>query len=109
MVYDKMKCDELIYDEKYSYGDVLLIARDYIHKGHELLTHPLSGSIKPNETPYKSVIISKDITTLNMNSLAVIEDSIAVYNKFQNNKITPIYIQSVNEDFQLIDFDIINN
>jgi hypothetical protein len=37
---------------------VLVYVRDKIHKGHKLLTHPLSGSIKPNESPYKSVLIS---------------------------------------------------
>lgn len=41
--------------------DVLIVVRDYIHKGHKLLTHPLMGSIKPNQTPYKSVAISKKI------------------------------------------------
>ena len=28
--------------------DIFLLVRDYVHKGHSLLTHPLSGSIKPN-------------------------------------------------------------
>ena len=31
--------------------------RDMIHKGSKLLTHPLSGSVKPGQTPYKSVMI----------------------------------------------------
>ena len=34
-------------------------ARDLIHKGYKLLTHPLSGSIKPNDTPYKSIALEK--------------------------------------------------
>ncbi len=34
-------------------------ARDLIHKGYILLTHPLSGSIKPNDTPYKSIALEK--------------------------------------------------
>ena len=38
--------------------DVMKTARDYVHKGHRLLTHPLMGSIKPNETPYKTIAIS---------------------------------------------------
>ena len=37
---------------------VLTHVRDCVHKGHKLLTHPLSGSVKPNETPYKSVLLS---------------------------------------------------
>ena len=41
-----------------SYLEILQTARDFIHKNHTLLTHPLSGSIKPNETPFKSVALS---------------------------------------------------
>ena len=41
-----------------SYRQVLCMARDAIHQGHKLLTHPLSGSVKPGETPYKSVAVS---------------------------------------------------
>ena len=33
-----------------SYEDVLGKVRDRIHEGHLLLSHPLSGSVKPNET-----------------------------------------------------------
>ncbi|HAZ36265.1 MAG TPA: GrdX protein, partial [Clostridiaceae bacterium] len=32
--------------------DVLIKVRDLIHKGYVLLTHPLMGSVKPNQTPY---------------------------------------------------------
>jgi len=41
---------DIIYIEG-SYRDVLVKTRDKLHEGHELLTHPLSSSIKPNETP----------------------------------------------------------
>ncbi|MCL2078673.1 MAG: GrdX family protein [Oscillospiraceae bacterium] len=37
---------------------ILTKTRDLVHKGHTLLTHPLSGSVKPNETPYKTVLLS---------------------------------------------------
>ena len=38
-----------------SYEEILRKVRNYIYEGYELLTHPLSGSVKPNETPYKSI------------------------------------------------------
>ena len=31
--------------------EVFIEARNNVHVGHELLTHPLMSSIKPNETP----------------------------------------------------------
>ena len=51
----KMKIDFL---ENGSYMDVLIKVRDYIHKGYRLETHPMAGSLKPNQIPYKTVIVS---------------------------------------------------
>lgn len=88
--------------------EVLIEARDLIHKGHALLTHPLSGSVKPNETPYKSIILSeKPVKEDDYNSLAIIEKSILTVNKFNNISATPNWNESVLEDFQLIDFTLI--
>ena len=64
------------------YGDVLIAVRNKIHKGHKLLTHPLSGSVKPNETPYKSVLISKEAGELDLDSLTIIGHSLESYEKF---------------------------
>ena len=55
--------------------------RDRIHIGHKLLSHPLSGSVKPNETPYKSILISKRPATW-IGILQIIENSIEVCEKF---------------------------
>ncbi len=55
--------------------------RDKVHEGHELATHPLSGSVKPNETPYKTIMISEKKGVLDFNSLKIIEDSIATAKK----------------------------
>lgn len=90
-----------------TYRDVLLIVRDYIHKGHTLLTHPLSGSIKPGETPYKSVAITKSTGTLQFESLRIIEDSIVTCDKFpQKYASIP---DSVRDDFRLIDFSLLSS
>lgn len=90
--------------------DVLKLARDHIHKGHKLLTHPLAGSIKPNETPYKTVLISKDSGNTNdMDSLILMESCIHTAEKFLKMKSTPKWPDSVLDDFKLIDFDLINN
>lgn len=42
-----------------TYREILCKVRDMIYEGHKLLTHPLSGSVKPNETPYKSILVAK--------------------------------------------------
>ena len=59
MVRDKLgETHNVIYQE-ISYEDILKDVRDRIHEGHTLLSHPLSGSVKPNETPYKSIMVSE--------------------------------------------------
>lgn len=95
-----------------TYKDVLLNARDKIHKGYELLTHPLSGSIKPNETPFKSLAISSHTQNIDFNSLTLIEDAIYTYDKFMKNsydKNIEKYSESILQDFMEIDLTLISS
>ncbi|MEJ8554098.1 GrdX family protein [Tepidibacter sp. Z1-5] len=100
-----------IYEVEYIDGDfmeILTTCRDYIHNKYKLLTHPLAGSIKPNETPYKTIMID-DVDKLDTESLLLIEKAINTTKKFQNNFKTPLWIDTVLEDFKVIDLDLINN
>ena len=110
-VYEKYKDKlEVEFYENFTYLDVLKYVRDKIHEGYKLTTHPLSGSVKPNETPYKTVMISdekKDI--IDFNSLKIIEDSIATTKKFISNKPTPNWPESILDDFRVIDLSLIEN
>ena len=109
-VYDKFnKTVEVVYLEDYKYLDILYYVRDKIHEGHELLTHPLSGSIKPNETPYKSIIISKNKGQLDSQGLIIVENSILTAKEFMNNKSTPNWTESVLDDFRVIDLSLMEN
>jgi len=109
-VYDKYKDEfEIIYREEFTYLDVLEYVRDKVHNGHELLTHPLSGSVKPNETPYKTIMISDKKDVLDFNSLKIIEDSIETFKKFRTNKPTPNWPESILDDFRVIDLSLIDN
>lgn len=91
------------------YLGILKNVRDYIHRGHILLTHPLSGSVKPNETPYKTIIVKKDRESLDFKSLKIIEDSIATTKKFLENEKTPCWNERILKDFQVIDLSLIEN
>ena len=88
-----------------SYIGVLILVRGYIHEGHKLLTHPLSGSIKPKETPYKSIVISADALGLDIQSLSIIEESIACVDKFKDYTMT----YAVLNDFMEIDCSLIES
>jgi hypothetical protein len=69
----------------------------------------LSGSIKPNETPYKSIIISKNKQNLDEKGLIIIEESILTARKFLENKATPNWTDRVLNDFMIIDLSLIEN
>lgn len=90
-----------------TYIEILEYARDLIHKGYELLTHPLYGSVKPNETLYRTLIL-KPGKALDMNSLGLIEEAIQTAVKFKNNKLTPNWTESVRDDFRVIDYDLMS-
>ncbi|MEG1310404.1 MAG: GrdX family protein [Romboutsia sp.] len=91
-----------------TYIGILKECRDLIHIGYELLSHPLYGSVKPNETPYRSIIMKRG-KNLDTNSLMLIEEAILTSSKFQNNKNTPNWTEKIIYDFRVIDLDILNN
>ena len=86
---------------------VFFAVRDRIHLGHSLLTHPLSGSVKPWETPYKTVIITGEKGVLDENSLSIIEESIQACVKLQASAVKKVWSAEMLADFQFIDFHLI--
>lgn len=90
------------------YIDVLKSVRDSVHKGCRLITHPLMGSIKPNETPYRSIILEKG-TSLDVNSLTIIENSIAACEKFLRDKAVRSWNEKTLEDFRYVDLKLLES
>lgn len=86
---------------------IFLTVRDEIHKGVQLISHPLSGSIKPWETPYKSVVISAIKGKLDFKSLQIIEDAINVLKR--SKQIKHNYSKKILDDFSIIDLDLVNS
>ncbi|EEG73414.1 hypothetical protein CLOHYLEM_06524 [[Clostridium] hylemonae DSM 15053] len=90
-----------------SYEEVLRTVRDRIHEGHTLLSHPLSGSVKPNETPYKSIMLSAGKGEVDPGSVVIIENAIEACRKFvfKSDKYKP----EVYDDFQMIDWTLLES
>ena len=80
---------------------------DLVHEGYKLLSHPLSGSIKPNETPFKSILISAVKEPLDYQSVEIIENSIVTCDKFKVK--FPVLPEQVRKDFQLLDCTLIKS
>lgn len=119
-VYQKHKDTlEVVFLESGSYTDVLEASRDLIHRGAKLLSHPMAGSLKPNQTPYRSVLLERANSNgfreenaaprLDPESIGLIENSIEAAKKFLSIKQTPQWPAKIKEDFKTIDLSIIDS
>lgn len=109
-IIEKYRASHVEFLENAFIEDVLVAARNYVHKGHKLLTHPLSGSVKPGETPFKSICITLENSTIDMESLMIIEDALIVsknFIDFNNGYINKG--EKILNDFRIIDHDLILN
>ena len=93
-----------------SYKEVLIKVRDLVHDRHVLLTHPQASSLKPNQTPYRSVIVYPKGDEDNIKDILLIEKCLQVYEEWQNIAPTPErYQDKVANDFKTIDLSVIDN
>lgn len=96
---------QIRFEQNATYRDILVEARDMVYAGHTLYTHPLSGSVKPNETPYKSIVLSDVPKKFDEDMAALVGGSVQVCDKF-----TPkdrVLTEKLLEDFQLIDYTLL--
>ena len=93
------------FQEEKSFREILVEARDMVYAGHTLYTHPLAGSVKPNETPYKSLIVSLSPHGFDAVNAELIANAIGVCDKFK--PLDRTYSESVLRDFQLIDYSLL--
>ena len=107
LVLDRLKETHDVVYREISYEEILREVRDRIHEGHILLSHPLSGSVKPNETPYKSIMISERKGEIDEGSLRLIENAIQACRKFIFK--SDLYEESVYDDFQIIDWTLLES
>ena len=93
-----------------SYREVLLKVRDLVYDRHVLLTHPQASSLKPNQTPYRSVAVYPKGTEDNTKDIMLIEKCIETFEQWQKIASTPKnYERKVSEDFKTIDLSMIDN
>ncbi|MEA4882409.1 MAG: GrdX family protein [Clostridia bacterium] len=110
-----------------SANQVFLRARDLVHRCHCLLTHPLAGSVKPNQTPYRSIVVGDvPAATVDYDSLRLIEGALSVAARLgpprfarrgdttraKESVATAVAAQMparLDDDFQLIDFTLMQS
>lgn len=86
---------------------VLKAVKYEILKGYKLITHPLTSSIRPNVSPYKSIILTSKAEKLDSESLDIIEKSIVYTTRLINGSRHYNWDENSLRDFQYIDFDLI--
>ena len=108
MVRDKYASQVTVEFHPVKYTEIMRMTRDYIHAGHKLLTHPLAGSIKPNETPYKTIFLTKSKKKMDSESLRIIEEGIIACKKFGKERF-PNMPENMRQDFRTIDCSLCDN
>lgn len=98
------------YLEGGSYLEVLIRVRDCVHKGMRIETHPMAGSIKPNQTPFRSVLLSDrkmDGDEMIENEL-MIEDAVLMTRKFLEDRPVRKWDEQIVNDFRQVDLELIS-
>lgn len=93
-------------------GDCLQVlkrVRDMIHEGRRLETHPMAGSVKPNQNPYKTVLISDASADGEefKEFIIIIENSIETAERFISTKPLPQWPDNILKDFMEVDYSLI--
>ena len=74
--------------------------------GYRLLSHPVSGSIRPDITPYKTVLLSAKAAQVDEFSVQLINNAIRYAENLYQLRKVPLYklcTEQMRKDFQLID------
>ena len=92
------------YDE-IPHREILVRLRDLVYAGHTLRTHPLAGSVKPNETPYRSVAVSQRTAPLDTQGVLLSAYAVEVFDKFK--PFTRKHSEDVLRDLRFIDYTLL--
>ena len=93
----------------WTYHDVLIHTRDLLHQGYRLTTHPMAGSLKPNQTPYKSILLTPHTLKSDslMDDVMLLEKCIENHDKFMKNHELFHWSDKIKEDFKTVDLSLI--
>lgn len=72
--------------------DVMCVARDKVHMGWRLLNHPLYGNFRPNQQPFRSLLLvppHNEPSSVDLESLHLLEQAFAVYASCAKHWATP--------------------
>jgi len=94
--------------------DVLIAARDAVHLGSELLTHPLYGNLRPNQQPFRSVLLRNFAqngrnfaAAAYLESISTIEEAVLLYRSYGSRLQAPENLpDAAREDYAFVDSEL---
>lgn len=89
-----------------SVEQVLIKVRDMVHKGHEMISHPLPASLRILFSPYRSVIIGGNNGGIDPLQVEIVENSILKYKRHMDVREVD---QENDEDYQMIDLVLLES
>lgn len=82
---------------------------NFVGLGHKLLSHPLAGSIKPNQNPYRSIVVSKQKGQISEEDLKIISQCLEKVETMSLETTRSDLKVNHAEDFQLVDKELLLN
>ena len=101
-------CLEFVFISGTSF-DVLKCARDSVHRGAKLITHPLYGNLRPYQQPYRTILVAgkKETSPCDFESLSLIERAVEVYQSCIDRLIKPENLpELLRDDYAFVDFEL---
>ena len=93
-----------------SYLDVLIRVRDLVHEGWHLMSHPQASNLKPNQSPYKTILLSNGREAQPFSQdVEMVESGIDAFHKFTRGMIPPKWPEKTLRDFQTIDLSVVES
>ena len=89
-----------------TYREILVRARDLVYIGHRLCNHPLYGSLRPHETPYRTVVLSDRPQTPDGEECLIMSEAITRIDTFTPPDRAKMP-QRILEDYQMIDCSLV--
>ncbi|MGI6790395.1 GrdX family protein [Aminivibrio sp.] len=105
---NNIRCAEFVEGDSLN---VLIRARDLVHSGWKLLSHPLYGNLRPHQHPYRSILLEyarQEKTQIpDIQSLDYMENALGVYSpeksRIPSDDDMP---EDVRDDFAFLDAEL---
>jgi len=88
---------------------VLSAAMNHAAEGYHLLSHPLASSVKPNQNPYRSVLLAKKMGAVDLSSLKILHLALIKTEEILHESWACDQCSRYADDYQFLDYSLMKN